>query len=85
MVLAIGYFTTWAGECDHHAAYECQDAQDAAGWLRAYDPLAYFVGPPAGLPGTAAEEKRTRVVRDLKLRYENLVSDVLSHLEPERL
>ena len=85
LVLAISYHTKWAGESDHHTAYVCQDAQDAAGWLRSYDPLAYLIGPPSGGPGSPQEQRQARLQRDLRLRYDNVVSDVLSHLEPERV
>lgn len=85
LVLAISYRTKWAGESDHHAAYVCQDAPDAAGWLRSYDPLAYLIGPPSGGPGSPQEQRQARLQRDLRLRYDNVVSDVLSHLEPERI
>jgi hypothetical protein len=85
IVCAVEYHTTWPTEVGHDAAEVCSTVESVASWLRMYDPLAYFIGPPPGGPGSSQEQRQMRLRKDLKLRYENLISDVLACLEPERV
>ena len=85
IICAITYHTRWDGEASHYSVQVCIDTQDVAGWLRSYDPLAYLIGPPSGGPGSPQEQRQERLRKDLRLRYENVVSGVLGHLEPERV
>lgn len=84
-VVAVTYETDWETETDHHAAQVCANEAEVADFLRAYDPLAWFIGPPKGGPGSPQEQRRERLTRDLLLRYKDAVSEVLESLEPERV
>ena len=81
-VAAVTYRSRWEGEVDHHAAEVCADSAAVADWLRAYDPTAYLLGLP---PGDHYRERAERMQRELRLRYEAAVSEVLAALEPERV
>lgn len=82
LVLRLAYRTQWQGELAHDEAVQVASAEDAAAELRAYDPCAYLLGYP---PGEHYAERQERVRRDLRLRYETAVSEVLGELEPERV
>jgi hypothetical protein len=89
-VVAVSYRTEWDTETDHNAAKVCANAEEVATYLREYDPLAWFIGPPEGAASNPEEqctrrERRDRLSRDLKLRYEDVVSEALEKLEPERV
>jgi hypothetical protein len=85
-VVSVAYRTNWDTETDHNAAKLCVDAKNAAEYLRdEYDPLKWFIGPPSAGPGSPQEQRRERLMRDLRLRYQNAVSEVLEKLEPERV
>jgi len=84
-IVAVAYHTDWETETDHHCAEVCADVKAVAEFLRAYDPLAWFIGPPKGGPGSPQEQRRERLTRDLRLRYEDAVSEALDNLEPERV
>lgn len=85
IVVAVSYHTEWSTETGHDAVEICSTLESTTSWLRTYDPLAWFIGPPPGGPGSSQEQRQMRLRKDLKLRYENLISDVLACLEPERV
>lgn len=82
LVVAVQFVTRWQGETDHHSAAVVEDAPSLADWLKRYDPCGYLMGYP---PGAAFDQKRERLTRDLTLRYQAAVSELLSTLEPERV
>lgn len=77
-VVAIKYRTIWQGELDHDFAAVASDPKEAATLLREYDPTTYVVGYPIG---EAYAEKQDRLMRDLTMRYQSQVSEVLSPAE----
>ena len=85
-VVAVSYRTEWDTETDHNAAKVCANAEEVAAYLREYNPLEWFIGPPSGEgPDNPQEQRRQRLMLDLKLRYEDAVSEALEKLEPERV
>jgi hypothetical protein len=81
-VVAVAYRTRWEGEVDHYSAEVCADPQAVADYLCGYDPTAYLLGLP---PSEHYRERAERMRRELRLRYEAAVSEVLAVLEPERI
>lgn len=74
-IVAIAYRTIWEGEADHSYAEVCDEPTKVADVLREYDPIKFVVGYPAG---SAYAERQARLIQDIQLRYDTLVSEVLS-------
>lgn len=74
-VVRVAYKTRWQGELDHDFAETTTDASAVATILRGYDPTEFVQGFPEG---AAYESKQARMLADLRLRYESLVSEALA-------
>ena len=74
-VVSVHYRTRWQGELDHGQAEVAETAAEAAAVLRDYDPCGRVQGYPAG---DHYAEKQSRLMADLRARYDTLVSEVLS-------
>jgi hypothetical protein len=74
-IVSIAYRTKWEGETDHLTADFFTDSADVVAELTRYDPATYLQGFP---PGPHFADKQARLVRDLRARYQSLVSLVLT-------
>ena len=72
-VVKIAYRTRWPGENDHEAAKVVDDARSVGTALSTYDPVEFVAGFPAS---DAYAGKQARLLQDLRLRYDALVSEV---------
>lgn len=72
-VIVVRYVTQWAGELGHDWACELPRHQVSAA-LAAYDPTQRVTGYP---PGAQYDERRARLLADIRAGYEHAVSDVL--------
>ena len=77
LVVGITYRTRWQGELSHDAAVVCATALDVVRSLHDYDPVAHVVGYP---PDAVHAGRQARLLADLRLRYQVLVSQVLAVL-----
>ena len=75
IVVAIGYRTRWQGECEHDAAEAVDGLGRVAGVLRDYDLESQVGGYP---PGPVYAERQQRLLQDLRRRYDQQVSELLS-------
>lgn len=73
-VAAVAYRTRWQGELDRDFAEVVGQAEAVAAVLREYSPTEYVQGYPAG---DAYAERQARLFRDLRQRYDALVTEVL--------
>lgn len=70
-VAHVQFRTRWDNESDASSAFH-GDPREVVAWLKSYDPLSRFVGPPADHP------KRKLIESQITQQYEQAVSAVLS-------
>ena len=75
-VVQITYRSKWEGETDHYVADFFTDPADVVAELTRYDPAKYVQGYPLG---QNFADKQARLLRDIKARYQALVSAVLTN------
>jgi hypothetical protein len=80
-VLRVGYRTRWEGEADADLALLCRSIDEVAEQLRMTDPLEHLLGYP---PGPAYDAKRARLERDMRMRWDLAVSQLMSEF-PEKI
>ena len=80
LILSITYCSQWQGEMEHHLVEETTE-EDIAGILKCYDPCEFISGFP---PYPQFQDKQARIEKDLRLRYEKAVSELLADL-PEKI
>lgn len=73
-VVHVEYCTRWQGEADHSHVEICDQPDAVAAVLRNYNPLELVAGFPAD---DRYAERQARLFRDIRLRYDSLVSEVL--------
>ncbi len=76
-VLEVTYQTTWRGEDGHDYAEAHPDIEALIADLRAVDPLEHLRGYPLGDNFAA---KQARLERELTLRWQTLVGEILSEI-----
>lgn len=79
-VVAIGYRSAWAGEHDADDVYVCDDADSLSETVRAHQYDAGVTGYPPN-----QGEKQARLTAALGRCWNAAVTEILSHIEPERL
>ncbi len=77
-VVLIQYQSTWDGEIDHSTVEVADTPEDVARILEEHDPISYVQGfPPISSQHVLKQEA---LLRDIRLRYLELVSRLLSKM-----
>jgi hypothetical protein len=74
-VAKVDYLTDWITERPHRSATVCANHADLANFLTNLDPTAYVIGYP---DDERYDEKQRRLLLNIELRYQELVSAVLN-------
>lgn len=74
-VAQVEYRTNWEGEIETSAVEVSESPEAIEDFFRGYDPTASVLGYP---PGAQMQAKQDRLLRDLRLRYDDQVSEILS-------
>lgn len=74
-VVNIGYQSTWETESNNYQAFIVEKPGDVYSVLKSYNPLSPVIGFP---PGESYVEKQARLMKEIKMRWENMVSDILA-------
>jgi len=74
LVLSLRYRTQWEGEAETDEAHVCADQAELLQVLRGVDPADRVQGYP---PHETYAAKQARLIEDLRLTCENLISDLL--------
>lgn len=73
-VLSLRYRTQWEGEAEADEAHVCADQAELLQVLRGVDPADRVQGYP---PHEVYAAKQARLIEDLRVTCENLISDLL--------
>lgn len=74
-VAHVEYRTRWEGEIETSAAEACDSPEDVERFFLDYDPTAHVLGYPP--TGPQMQVKQDRLLRELRLRYDDQVSRIL--------
>lgn len=74
-VVQIGYRTRYQGELDHDTAVVVDSAAEVCQALTNYNPAGVIRGYP---PGQAYEERQSKLLADVRARYDAQVSEICS-------
>lgn len=81
-VIAIGYRTQWQGELPRDETHLEDTVSGAVEVLRSTIPeLPMYAFPP----GDRFEEKRSHAAGAIRQCYENAITELLEHVEPEKI
>lgn len=75
VAVQVHWHSRWQGELDHDDAVVLREREVVA-WLRARDPLAHYIGPPASSGGG----RREREMAAIRERWAHLVTDAAAAL-----
>ncbi len=76
-VLEVAYHTSWKGEDSHSHAEAHSNLEKLIAGLRIINPLKHLRGYPLG---STYVEKQARLERDMILRWQTLVGEILSKI-----
>lgn len=80
-VCSIGYRTQWQGESEYDEAESFAEIDGVVSMLRGYDPTQYLIGYPPG--NLTYDQKQDRIKKELRIKWEELVAEVLSEFPEE--